>query len=98
MTDINRTSPAVTRRDVTLAGAGAAALAAGISAASAALAQAGPGPAPPPLSSKPGNVLVERRGGVLLIGIDRPEAQTLLDPPMLLGLGKAYYQLEHDND
>jgi enoyl-CoA hydratase/carnithine racemase len=98
MTDINRTSPAITRRDVTLAGAGAAALAAGISAASAALAQAGPGPAAPPVSSKPGNVLVERRAGVLLIGIDRPEAQNLLDPPMLLGLGKAYYQLEHDND
>jgi enoyl-CoA hydratase len=98
MTDINRAPPAVTRRDVTLAGAGAAALAAGISAASAALAQAGPGPAAPPVSSKPGNVRVERRAGVLLIGIDRPEAQNLLDPPMLLGLGKAYYQLEHEND
>jgi enoyl-CoA hydratase len=100
MTDTSRASPnGIARRDFMLAGAGAATLAAGLSAASPAFAQAGPGPAaPPPLSAKPGNVLVERRGGVLLIGIDRPEAQNVLDPPILLGLGKAYYQLEHEND
>jgi enoyl-CoA hydratase len=99
MTDTSRASPSgIARRDFMLAGAGAAAVAAGLAATSPALAQTGPGPAPPPLSAKPGNVLVERRGGVLLIGIDRPEAQNVLDPPILLGLGKAYYQLEHDND
>ena len=99
MTGTSRASSAdIARRDFMLAGAGAAAVAAGFSAASPALAQAGPGTAPPPLSAKPGNVVVERRGGVLVIGIDRPEAQNVLDPPILLGLGKAYYQLEHDND
>jgi enoyl-CoA hydratase len=99
MTDTSRASPgSIARRDFMLAGAGAAAVAAGLAATSPAPAQTGPGPAPPPLSAKPGNVLLERRGGVLLIGIDRPEAQNVLDPPILLGLGKAYYQLEHDND
>jgi enoyl-CoA hydratase len=98
MTDINRALlSGITRRDVTLAGAGAAALAAGISAASPALAQAGPGPAAPLVSSKPGNVRVERRAGVLLIGIDRPEAQNRVDASIQIGLGKAYYQLDHDD-
>jgi enoyl-CoA hydratase len=99
MTETSRASAnGIARRDVLLAGAGAATLAAGLTAASPAFAQAGPGPAAPPLSTKPGNVLVEQRGGVLLIGIDRPEAQNVLDPPILLGLGKAYHQLEHEND
>jgi enoyl-CoA hydratase/carnithine racemase len=54
---------------------------------------------PPPLSpqAKPGRVVVERRGAVLLMGIDRVEAQNRLDSPILIGLGKAYYQLEHDD-
>jgi enoyl-CoA hydratase/carnithine racemase len=54
---------------------------------------------PPPLSpkAKPGRLAVERDGAVLLIGIDRAEAQNRLDPPTLIGLGKAYYQLEHDD-
>jgi enoyl-CoA hydratase len=99
MTATSRASPnGIARRDFMFAGAGAATFAAGLSAASPAFAQAGPGPAAPPLSAKPGNVRVERRGDVLVIGIDRPEAQNLLDPPILLGLGKAYYQLEHEND
>jgi enoyl-CoA hydratase/carnithine racemase len=45
----------------------------------------------------PGKIALERRGAVLLVGIDRPQAQNLLDPPILIGLGKAYYQLEHDD-
>jgi enoyl-CoA hydratase/carnithine racemase len=99
MTDTDRASPAgIARRDFMLAGAGAAALAAGLSGASAALAQAGPGPAAPPVSAKPGNVVVERRGAVLLIGIDRPEEQNRFDAPMLIGLGKAYYRLEHEDE
>jgi enoyl-CoA hydratase/carnithine racemase len=34
----------------------------------------------------------------LLIGLNRPEADNRVDPPMLIGLGKAFYQLEHDDD
>jgi enoyl-CoA hydratase/carnithine racemase len=41
--------------------------------------------------------VVERRDAVLLIGIDRPQARNLLDAPILIALGKAYYQLEHDD-
>lgn len=88
--------PGLARRD--LLGAGAAvALAAGL---------VGPVQAQPAQRSyprtlspqaKPGRVAVEKRGGVLLIGIGRAEAQNRLDPPILLGLGKAYYQLEHDD-
>jgi enoyl-CoA hydratase/carnithine racemase len=33
----------------------------------------------------------------LLVGIDRPQAQNLIDPPILVGLGKAYYELERDD-
>jgi enoyl-CoA hydratase len=73
--------------------AGAAALAVGLAANAETLAQA----APSPLSQKPGNVVVERRGGILLIGIDRPEAQNRLDPPILIGLGKTLYELDHDD-
>src|SRR5258708_31010083 len=43
-------------------------------------------------------VLVERRdGGILLIGINRPEAGNRLDPPTYIALGQALYNLEHDN-
>src|SRR5580658_4783502 len=75
----------------------AAVLAAGLS--GIARAETAPRSYPPPLSpqAKPGRVAVERRGAVLLIGIDRAEAQNRLDPPTLIGLGKAYYQLEHDD-
>src|ERR1700746_3767683 len=96
MTDAHRAAPAcIARRDFMIAGAGATTLAAGLTAAGTALAQAGPGPATPPGPAKPGNILVERRGSVLLIGIERPEAQNRFDAPMLIGLGKAYYRLHH---
>ena len=40
-------------------------------------------------------VLVERRdGSILLIGINRPEANNRLDPPTYIALGQALYQLE----
>jgi enoyl-CoA hydratase/carnithine racemase len=43
-------------------------------------------------------VLVERRdGGILLIGINRPEANNRIDPPTYIALGQALYQLEHDD-
>jgi enoyl-CoA hydratase len=85
------------RRDLMGIGA-AAALAAGL--VGSAQAQTAQRSFPPPVSpqAKPGRVLVEKRGGVLLMGIDRAEAQNRLDPPILLGLGKAYYQLEHDDE
>jgi len=88
------------RRDLIVAGLGAASLATGVSAALAQAPQAPvPAAAPPPpaAAAAPGKVTLEQRGAVLLIGIDRPLAQNLLDAPVLLGLGKAYYQLDHDD-
>jgi enoyl-CoA hydratase len=41
-------------------------------------------------------VTVERRGQILLIGINRPSIQNRVDPETYLGLAKAYYQYEHD--
>src|SRR5580658_683600 len=85
------------RRDLIGVGVAAAALAAGL--VGTARAETAQRSYPPPLSpqAKPGRVAVEKRGAVLLIGIDRAEAQNRLDPPILIGLGKAYYQLEHDD-
>ncbi len=40
---------------------------------------------------------MERRGDVLLIGINRAEAQNRIDPDTLLGLGKAYFDFEQDD-
>ena len=91
MTDGHRAAPAgIARRDFMIAGAGAAALAVDLAGGGTALAQAGPAPAAPSSPAKTGNILVERRGSVLLIGIDRPEAQNRFDAAMLIGLGKAY--------
>jgi enoyl-CoA hydratase/carnithine racemase len=43
-------------------------------------------------------VLVERRDGdILLIGINRPEANNRIDPPTYIAIGQALYQLEHDD-
>jgi enoyl-CoA hydratase len=91
------TSPTgLARRDLIGVGA-AAALAAGL--VGPAQAQTAQRPLPPfSPQAKPGRVAVEKRGAVLLIGINRAEARNLLDPPILIGLGKAYYQLEHDDE
>src|SRR6516225_5013697 len=43
-------------------------------------------------------VIVERRDGVLLIGINRPEANNRIDPPTYVALGQALYQLEDDSE
>ena len=44
-------------------------------------------------------VQVERRdGGILLIGINRPEANNRIDPPTYVALGQALYELEHDDE
>src|SRR5215469_14583516 len=98
MIDAHRAAPAcIARRDFMIAGAGATTLAAGLAAARTALAQGGPAPAALPGPAKPGNIRVERHGNVLLVGIDRPEAQNRFDAPMLIGLGKAYHQLDHED-
>jgi hypothetical protein len=92
MADAHCAAPAgIARRDFMIAGAGATALATGLVVAGNALAQAEPAPAALPGPAKPENILVERRGSVLLIGINRPEAQNRFDAPMLIGLGKAYH-------
>jgi len=99
MADAHCAPPAgIARRGFMIAGAGAAALATGLVGAGTARAQAEPAPAAPPATAKPMNILVERRGTVLLIGINRPESQNRFDAPMLIGLGKAYHQLDHDDE
>ena len=100
--EINARRPGFDRRNFIVGGAGAAAFVAGLDNATTAFAQAGQspasGPPSPPQSAAPGRVVVERRGAVLLIGIDRPQTQNRMDPPVIIGLGKAYYQLEHDDE
>ena len=87
----------IDRRDIIATGAGAAALAV-LGSAGAALAQAAlPGAASPAPAAAPGKVVVEQRGAILLVGLDRAPALNRLDTPMIIGLGKAYYQLEHDD-
>jgi enoyl-CoA hydratase/carnithine racemase len=82
---------AIDRRRLMLAGAGAA-LALGLAGKDQALAQSPAAPA-----ANPGKVVLDQHDDVLMIGIDRPEAQNRLDPAVLIGLGKAYYRLEHDD-
>jgi enoyl-CoA hydratase/carnithine racemase len=42
-------------------------------------------------------ITVERNGSVALIGLNRPEAQNLVDPEMHGMLSRAYFQFEHDD-
>jgi enoyl-CoA hydratase len=41
-------------------------------------------------------VTVERRGQIVLIGINRPYIHNRIDPETYAGLAKAYYQYDHD--
>jgi enoyl-CoA hydratase len=41
-------------------------------------------------------VTIERRGQIVLIGINRPYIQNRIDPETFVGLAKAYYQYDHD--
>jgi enoyl-CoA hydratase len=41
-------------------------------------------------------ITVERRGDIVLIGINRPGIQNRLDPEAYLALAKAYYDYDHD--
>lgn len=49
--------------------------------------------------ASPSTIVLERvEGSILLIGIDRPAAKNFIDPPTFVGLGEAYYQLDHDDE
>jgi enoyl-CoA hydratase len=93
-----RSATGLARRDLIGVGAGVVALAAGL--VGTAEAETVPRSYPPALSpqAKSGRLAIEKRGAVLLMGIDRAAAQNRLDPPILIGLGKAYYQLEQDDE
>jgi enoyl-CoA hydratase len=45
-----------------------------------------------------GVVTLERRGHVLLIGLNRPEKRNAFNLDLLMALGRAYEQLEQDDD
>ena len=87
------------RRD--FLGASAVVAAAGIAGPALAQGQAPvqpPPAAPAPLPTTKAVIVARQPGGILTIGLDRPEAQNRLDPAMLLAIGKAFYQLEHDDE
>jgi len=71
---------------------------AGLTAANAAVAQTSVPPASAVIDERRTVLLERRAGGVLLIGIDRPESQNRIDIPTFNALGQAYYELEHDDD
>lgn len=100
MTDQGYAPLGLARRDLLAIGAGAAALAAslGSTADAETVQRSTTPPGPPPPGAKPGQVAVEKRGPILLIGINRVDAQNRFDPPIVIGLGKAYYQLDHDDE
>jgi enoyl-CoA hydratase len=94
----NRSLPGIDRRDLMAAGLGAVTLAAGISSGQAQTqTQVQPTPTAPAPTAGAGKVTVEQRGPVLLIGMDRPQTRNLIDPAIIIGVGKALYQLERDD-
>ena len=46
--------------------------------------------------SRDAKITVERRGAIVLIGINRPSIQNRLDPEAFAGLARAYYDYDHD--
>jgi enoyl-CoA hydratase len=46
--------------------------------------------------SSTAKITVERRGQIVVIGINRPYIHNRVDPETFLGLAKAYYQYDHD--
>jgi enoyl-CoA hydratase len=95
----NRLSLGIDRRELIAVGLSAATLA-GVSGvhAEAQQTQAQPIPTAPVSAASVGRVTVEQRGPVLLIGIDRPQTRNLIDPAIIIGVGKALYQVEHDDE
>jgi len=75
--------------------------AATLAAAAAARAQSQPAPQPAetladvPLAPS-ATITVERRGDIVLVGLNRPFIQNRIDPPTRLRLASVYYQYEHD--
>jgi enoyl-CoA hydratase len=47
-------------------------------------------------ASATAKLTVQRRGEIVLIGINRPDIQNRLDPEAYLALAKAYYDYDHD--
>jgi enoyl-CoA hydratase/carnithine racemase len=93
--------PGIDRRALLAAGGSLAAVAASTAGADRSFAQATVRSAAPQAvtanNPPPGKVTLDRLpGGVLLIGIDRALTRNRIDPPILIGLGKAYYLLDHD--
>jgi enoyl-CoA hydratase/carnithine racemase len=91
-TDAQRAPKRIDRRDFMVAATGVSALAPELIASNAALAQTAQTP-----SATPGRVVVERRGAVLLMGMEWPQGRNRLDAATIIGLGKAYYELEYDD-
>jgi enoyl-CoA hydratase/carnithine racemase len=86
------------RREMLAASAVAALAALGLSVSDSALADALAGRSQPGApDGSPGEVAVERRGAVQMIEIRWPKGRNRLDPHVIIGLGKAYWQLEHDD-
>jgi enoyl-CoA hydratase/carnithine racemase len=92
------TSPKAVGRRTLIKGAGLLALAA--SARAHAQAQA---PATEPATTLADaplgpsvTVTVERRGDIVLVGLNRPFIQNRIDPPTRIRLAEAYYRYEHD--
>ncbi len=48
--------------------------------------------------SEDGHVTTERRGHVLLIGLDRPAKRNAITPELFSAVGQAYHQLDQDDD
>jgi enoyl-CoA hydratase/carnithine racemase len=90
---------AIDRRSLlTASSATAAALAMGLASTDRVFAQANPAVAPAAQPPAAGKVTLERLpGGILLIGMDRQQTRNRLDPPVLIGVGKALYELDHDD-
>ena len=88
---------AITRRDL-FALAGTATGAAGLAMAGPTFAQAQGGTTAPSSQDKRTVALDRLPMGVLLIGIDRVEAQNRIDIPTFSALGQAYYEFERDPD
>ena len=89
------TDPAPERRTVLK---GAAAMAGIVTAASGAAAQPAPDARLVDVPLAPGNkVTVERRGALVLIGINRPEIQNRIDPETTHGLAKAFTDYDRDD-
>src|SRR5215469_13631400 len=88
---------AITRRDL-FALAGTATGAAGLAMAGPTFAQAQGGTTAPSSQDKRTVTLDRLPMGVLLIGIDRVQAQNRIDIPTFNALGQAYYEFERDTD